>query len=144
MKYVLVGTDGSDGAGRAVDYAAHWAKESGARLLVVNVIGGSLPDKTFSRLTHAEQTWLKELHTSLSAETLEKAREQARRIGVNEIELESCTGDAAQAIIDIAQKKGVETIVVGKRGAGRIVGLLVGSVSQKIVSLAHRPVIVVP
>ena len=144
MKYVLVGTDGSEGAARAVDYAARWAKDSEARLLIVNVIAGSLPDKMFSRLTNAEQDWLKELHTSMSAQTLKDAREHARRIGASEIELESRTGDPAQTIIDIAENKDVDAIVVGKRGAGRVVGLLVGSVSQKIVSLAQRPVIVVP
>jgi len=98
----------------------------------------------FSRLTNAEQAWLKELHTSISAQTVKDAREHARRIGASAIELESRTGDPAQTIIDIAEKKDMDAIVVGKRGAGRVVGLLVGSVSQKIVSLAQRPVIVVP
>lgn len=145
MKCILVGTDGSDGADRAVDYAANWAKKSGASLLVVNVVSGdNLPDKLFSRFTYAQQTWLKELLASVSAETLKGARERARSIGVTMVELESRTGDVAQAIITIAQEKDVDAIVVGKRGAGPVAGLLLGSVSQKLVSLAHRPVTVVP
>ncbi len=60
------------------------------------------------------------------------------------VELESRIGDTAQTIVEIAQEKKVDTIVVGKRGAGRIGEFLFGSISQKIVSLAPLPVIVVP
>ena len=57
---------------------------------------------------------------------------------------ESRTGEAAPTIIDIARGKGADTIVVGRRGAGRVAGLLLGSVLQKLVSLSPLPVIVVP
>jgi nucleotide-binding universal stress UspA family protein len=66
------------------------------------------------------------------------------RLGCRSSLLESRIGDVAQTIVEIAQEKNAENIVVGKRGVGRIAGLLLGSVSQKIVSLAPRPVTVVP
>jgi nucleotide-binding universal stress UspA family protein len=144
MKRILVATDGSDGADRAVDYAAHFAKDSGADLLIVNVFGGGLSDNVFSRITYAQQSWLKELNASESAEMLTKARDRARSVGVTMIQLESRTGDVAKTIIEIAREKEADAIVVGKRGAGRIGGLLLGSVSQKLVSLAPQPVTVVP
>jgi nucleotide-binding universal stress UspA family protein len=145
MKPILVATDGSDGADRAVDYAAHLAKNYGADLIIVNVIGnGSIPGNVFSRITHAQQTWLKELFASESAELLTRARDRARSFGISMIQLESRTGDVAQTIIEIAQEKEADDIVVGKRGTGRIAGLLLGSVSQKLVSLARQPVTVVP
>ena len=43
MTRILVATDGSEGADRAIDYAARWAKNAGADLLIVNVMG-SLPE----------------------------------------------------------------------------------------------------
>lgn len=145
MKHILVATDGSDGGDRAVDYAAYLAKTYGADLLIVNVIGGyGLPDKVFMSFTQGQQAWLSELLTSLSAETLTKARDRARSAGVTMIRLESRTGDVAQTIIEIAQEKEADAIVVGKRGTGRIAGLLLGSVSQKLVSLAPLPVTTVP
>ena len=49
MKHILVATDGSEGAGRAIDYAARWAKNVGADLLIVNVIT-SLPEKPLRNL----------------------------------------------------------------------------------------------
>jgi nucleotide-binding universal stress UspA family protein len=145
MKHILVATDGSDGAERAVDYAAHQAKNEGDELLIVHVIGGyGLPDNVFRQFTQAEQAWLREQFEVVSRKILNAARERARGIGVTTILLESRTGDVAQTIVDIAQEKNVENIVVGKRGVGRIAGLLLGSISQKIVSLAPKPVTVVP
>ena len=47
-------------------------------------------------------------------------------------------------MIDIAKEKAADVIVVGKRGAGPVERLLLGSVSHKLVNLAPLPVIVVP
>ena len=143
MTRILVATDGSEGANRAIDYAARWAKNTGADLLIVNVIG-SLPEKLLRNFTHAQHAWIDELFASLAAETLTQARDRARSAGAGTIELESRSGETAPTIIDVAREKGADAIVVGRRGVGQVVGLLLGSVSQKLVSLAPLPVIVVP
>ncbi len=145
MNRILVATDGSEGADRAVDYAARRAKADGAELLIVNVISGyGLPDKIFMAFTHDQQIWLKEMLESQSAQTLTAARDRARKPGVGTILLESRTGEAAQTIIEIAQEMKADAIVVGKRGAGRVAGLLLGSVSQKLVVLSPLPLTVIP
>ena len=64
--------------------------------------------------------------------------------GAAAIQLESRKGKVAQAAIDVANEKETDLIVVGKRGAGPIAKLLLGSVSQKRVSLADQPVTIVP
>lgn len=145
MTRILVATDGSEGADRAVDYAAERAKAEGAELLIVNVIGGyGLPDKVTRAFSHAQHAWLEELLQSLSAQMLTGARDRAQKAGAGTILLESRSGDPAQTIIDIAQEKAADIIIVGKRGAGRVAKLLVGSVSQKLVGLAPCPVTVIP
>jgi len=145
MQHILVATDGSEGADRAIDYAAHQAKDTGADLLIVNVVGGyGLPDNMLKAFSRAPNAWLEEMLTSVSADTLTKARERARSIGVTMIQIESRAGDIAQTVIDIAREKRADSIVVGKRGTGRITGLLLGSVSQKLASLAPVPVTIVP
>jgi nucleotide-binding universal stress UspA family protein len=142
---LLVATDGSEAADRAVDYAASLAKREGADLLIANIIGGyGLPDGVFTRVIYTEQASVKEMLDSMSAETLTKARERARAAGADSIQLESRVGDVAEAVIDIAKEKAADVIVVGKRGAGPVERLLLGSVSRKLVSLAPVPVIVVP
>jgi nucleotide-binding universal stress UspA family protein len=93
MKRILVATDGSESADRAVDYAASLARREKADLLIANVIGG-LPDDVFARLIDAEQASLKEMLESMSAKTLTKARERARAAGAATIQLESRTGSA--------------------------------------------------
>lgn len=145
MKRILVATDGSTGADHAIDYAARWAKRIDAELLIANIIGGyGLPDRLLEAFTQAQQVWLREMLESLSAETLTKARDRARSDGVKTVLIESRSGDVAQSIIEIAEEKSVDAIIVGKRGTGRVAGLLLGSVSQKLVSISPLPVTVVP
>lgn len=142
---ILIATDGSSGADRAVDFAAQLAKTYSAELLIANIIGGyGLPDNVFGRFTPGQHAWLEELLASLSAEQLTKARDRARGLGVATVLIESRRGDVAPAILAIAQDKAADLVVVGKRGSGQLTGLLLGSVSQKLVSLASLPVVVVP
>lgn len=145
MERILVATDGSEGADRAVDFAARLAVKYQASLLIVCVAAGyGLPGTILRQFTNASGAWLEEALTSLSAETLKSARERAHALGAQNIVLESRTGNVAQAILDYADEKDIDAIVVGKRGSGRVAAALLGSVSQKLVNLADRIVIVVP
>ena len=145
MNRILVATDGSEDADRAIDYAARRAKDAGAELLIVNVVGGyGLPEKVLIAFTNDQSVLLKELLESQSAQTLTAARDRARKAGAGTILLKSRRGEVAQTIIEIAQEKKADAIVVGKRGAGRVEGALLGSVSQKLVVLSPLPLTVIP
>jgi nucleotide-binding universal stress UspA family protein len=145
MTCILVATDGSDGGDRAVDYAASEAKKVGCELVIVNIVEGhGLPGGLFERFTKPQSEWFRELLDSVSADILSKARERARKAGAGAIALESRNGEIAHTVVEIANEKGASAIVIGKRGMGQVEGLLLGSVSQKLVSLAPVPVTVVP
>lgn len=145
MKRILVATDGSPGADRAVDYAAQLAKDTGARLLAVNVTGSDgLPGEIFRRLTRRQQIWLDEMFDSVATDILKQAQDRARQSGVESVELEARRGDVAHTIMQIADDMAVDAIVIGKRGWSPVTSLLLGSVSQKLVSLASHVVVVVP
>ncbi|MGA7540044.1 MAG: universal stress protein [Steroidobacteraceae bacterium] len=145
MKGILVATDGSESAHRAVNYAAAQAKTLGVELVIANVIGGyGLPESVLEKLSRGQDVWLKELLKSQSASLLTEARSLALKAGLKLIRLESREGEVAATLIRLAGELEVDVIVVGKRGAGRAAGLLLGSVSQKLVSLAPFPVTVVP
>lgn len=60
-----------------------------------------------------------------------------------EIHTEILEGDPASAIIEVAKTRGSDIIVMGSRGLGRLAGLLLGSTSQKVVSHAPCPVLIV-
>jgi nucleotide-binding universal stress UspA family protein len=141
MAGVLVATDGSACADRAIDLAADLAKTTNRPLLIMTV--GTSTGEDVRKLAQAEGG-LAEALELISRQTLQSARERARTRGATAIEVRVAWGDPAQCIIEMAQHCGADIIVVGRRGRGRLSGLLLGSVSQKLVSLAPYPVIVVP
>ena len=143
MRQIMVATDGSSGADRAVDFAAELAKTTGCALSIVT-IGGNLSGEELRQLAHIAGDTIGDTLDSLSAQILAHARDRARQVGVSEIHTHPGWGDAATAIIDAAKREHADAIVIGRRGRGQLAGLLLGSVSQKLVSLAACPVIVVP
>lgn len=60
-----------------------------------------------------------------------------------EINKELIEGSPAEAIIEVATTRSSDVIVMGSRGRGRIAGALLGSNSQKVVSHAPCPVLIV-
>jgi nucleotide-binding universal stress UspA family protein len=145
MKFVLVGTDGSASAGRAVSLAAQIARTFDATLHIVNVLEGyGKADDELECQPAGAPPQSFETRSATASEILKSARERAAALGAPRIEIESRTGPVAATILEIARDENADTIVVGKRGHGRVAGLLLGSVSQKIVCEAFCPVVVVP
>lgn len=72
------------------------------------------------------------------AETLAKSR------GATKVRRVIMSGDPATSILDAAHNSQARVIVMGKRGLGRLAGLLIGSVSQKVSALADCTCITVP
>ena len=142
MRRIMVATDGSEGAIRAIDVAASIVKDLGGELRILTV-GGNLSGEGMRQLARAERD-LGAALDSISSQILIQAKERARRIGVEATKVEVAWGDEAEALIETARRDQVDAIVVGRRGRGQLAGLLLGSVSQKVASLAPCIVIVVP
>lgn len=142
MKHILLATDGSSGADRASDVAAELAKATGARLSIVTV-GDNISGKEADRLARAEGNVADALD-AISNAILRQAKERVQRAGVSDVVVQSGWGDPAEVLIEIAKRVRPDAIVIGRRGRGRLAGLLLGSVSQKVASLAPCVVIVVP
>ena len=143
VKAIIVGTDGSEGAERAVMVAADLAKAIDGRLLLVNVSQSGLSQeqlRTIDRLQIAEGDALE----GVSDRILAKADVLARARGAVKVETIRWAGDPAEALIKVAKDEHADALVVGRRGLGQLKGLLLGSVSQKLASLAPCVVIIVP
>lgn len=145
MKRILVATDGSEGAARALASASELALQGGGRLWIVNVINQfGFSRAELDQFRQAEGGSFSDLLESLSAQWLRDAGQEARRRGVQEVQLLSRSGDIAATIAAAADECSADVIVIGRRGRGLMSGLLLGSVSQKLASSASRPVLVVP
>lgn len=144
IQNVMVAVDGSDASSRAIDVAAELAKNAGGILVIVSA-ATPLSDDQLAKLRGLEGV-VPDTTDVLAQEAL---REAERRAGWSGLPRSSIKGifrwdDPAGMIMDCIVSEKVDAIVVGRRGRGRLSGLLLGSVSQKLATLSPCPVIIVP
>jgi len=141
MKCILAAVDGSEGSMRAVEFAAKLATKFATELILVAVAGPErLPDFA---LMDVQRDQVRSgagapegIAEGLAREALNKARKQALACGAGSVRAEIRFGDAADEVLGFQKQSGADLIVVGSRGRGRLTGLLLGSVSQKIANAA--------
>ena len=143
MKLIISATDGSESAERAVAVAAKLAKSVNAKLLIVYVDQHKFADKQI-HLIDQYRLALGDVLEEFGRRILARATSIAQDHGATDVETMSGDGEPAEVVMDIAAREHVDAIVVGRRGRGRLEGLLLGSVSQKLSSLAQCIVIIVP
>ena len=76
-------------------------------------------------------------------ELLESAAKQAAEAGVEHVETFARVGDAADAILDVAEEQGSDLIVVGNKGMTGATRFLLGSVPNKVSHHAPCSVLIV-
>jgi nucleotide-binding universal stress UspA family protein len=141
---IIVGTDGSDTATTAVRYAIDLAHQLGARLQIVS----AYEPVSRQRLRHesvevpSDVQWMVNPREDVLA-LLDQAAAEARAAGVTEVETFARQGDAADAIIDVAEEVRSDLIVVGNRGMTGAKRFLLGSVPNKVSHHAPCSVLIV-
>ena len=143
FRSIVVGTDGSDTAKKAVDEAIDLAKAVGAALCVVSayepVSKARLRDE--ARQTPADLQWMVNPREEVD-ETLSEAAELVRAAGV-EVETFAREGSPADAILDVAEERDADLIVVGNKGMTGARRFLLGSVPNKVSHHAPCPVLII-
>ncbi len=143
---ILVGVDGSESALKAVALAGALCKVHDGDLVLVHVVQLSAIADQVLKMSATEH--LKEnpkgIMEKLSQEVLDQARQHAVQAGAAEGRIKTLTtdGDQARQLIQAAKRHKADLIVLGTRGRGRMEGLLLGSVSQKIAALAPCPCLI--
>jgi nucleotide-binding universal stress UspA family protein len=135
---ILLAVDGSEHGLHAARTAGDLARAVKARELRVVVAFEPIPsylgEPNLSEAITARETEAKKI--------LQKA-EQAIGQVPGETSTEMIEGSIAEAILDVAGVQKSDVIVMGSRGLGRLTGALLGSNSQKVVSHAPCPVLIV-
>ena len=142
FKTSLAPTDGSDAALRAVETASDLALKYGAELLIIHAMedaGSSRVPEGAEWLAKIEHIRITESSTlmAIAEEIVQQAVIRARELGVAEPNDDIRSGHAADVIGDVAKENGVDLIVMGRRGLGRVSDLLLGSVSHRVTQLSN-------
>ena len=140
---IVVGTDGSDTADEAVRQAIELAAATGARLEIVSAYEPVPSPRLRAEAQQAppDVQWLVNPREDVDA-TLEAAAEQARAAGL-EVATHARHGGAADAILDVAEERGAELIVVGNKGMAGAKRFLLGSVPNKVSHHAPCSVLII-
>ena len=141
---ILVGTDGSDTATSAVRHAIELARAPGARLHVVSAYEPVSDQRLRSERVEVPKDlqWMVNPREDVLA-LLEAAEREAEPAGVIDVETFARQGDAADAILDVAEEQRSDLIVVGNRGMTGAKRFLLGSVPNKVSHHAPCSVLIV-
>lgn len=138
FKKIMWATDGSDNADAALELAKTLAAESAGTLTIAHVVQKIATSGDSALAWHADEEIvadkLKKIEAELTANGVETTLKFVTHVGPG----------AAQVIADTAQDEGVDVIVMGTRGHSAVAGLLLGSVTERLLHFAPCPVFVVP
>ena len=137
FKTIVLALDGSDGSRKAIPFATELAQNDKAAILIAHVEERNLGRGGGGPL-HVDEEEIK-------AEIRRQADElSAQGIDTSIQMVDVMLGGPAHAIEEIANNAGADLIVLGTRGHSPVAGLLLGSVTQRLLHIARRPVLAVP
>jgi nucleotide-binding universal stress UspA family protein len=139
MKRILVAIDGSDPSLKAARMAADIALRFGAQLTLIHVVPKLLLPPDVYGLTLAE---VEKEHRTYAEKLLQKAVAFLAEPGVDTTST-ILYGSPAESIASEAAAPDVGMVVVGSRGHGAVARMFLGSVSDRIVHISPKPVLVV-
>jgi len=141
---ILVPFDGSQGAEAALAKAAELARLCGAALTLLTVYRNhSLLEASMHMVRPDQPEDLDDIMRNHAREVAERGKVLAAEGGIQNPRAFVKAGPVARTITGFARDHGHDLIVIGSRGLGSLEGVLLGSVSHKVTSLAETPVLVV-
>ena len=138
-----MGTDGSETAGKAVEEAIELAKAVGASIELVSAYE-PIPHQRLreeARSAPADLQWMVNPREDVDA-TLREASERIEAAGVP-VRTYAREGDPADAVLDVAEERGADLIVVGNKGMTGAKRFLLGSVPNKVSHHAPCSVLII-
>lgn len=132
---ILVGVDGSLDSCIAAAWAVDVGRQMKASVKAVTA---------WSDVPPPYDGFLDDGVAELTEHTATVAAQSLLAFGLNDIEVGAAQGPTARVLINAADESDASMLVVGTRGLGPLSGLLLGSISRKLLYSSHLPVVVVP
>jgi nucleotide-binding universal stress UspA family protein len=144
-KSILIATDGSATAARALEHGLGLARSLDAAVLIVAVsekwTGFEIAAERRARIEDPISTYEREIG-ELAREILSSAAAVARSHGIEPRVMHVADRDAADGVLEAAQQEGCDLIVVGSHGRRGLTAMMLGSVATEIVTRSKTPVLV--
>ncbi len=135
---ILVAVDGSEHGQRAVKVAAELARAVHAKNLRLVAVYDAVP----SYLGEPNLSQAIAARSAAAEKILDMAEKLVGTVPAR-VHREVLEGQVAEAILEVADTRKSDMIVMGSRGLGRLEGALLGSNTQKVVNHAACPVLIV-
>ncbi len=131
LKKILVPTDGSNHAKKAIEFASDIALKYESTVYLIHVV---FPLTSIAEGYVDQQ--IEDHQQKIAKEFIEGAEKEIKAKGVESYQSTILKGNPAREIIEFARENNVDMIIMGSRGAGEIEMLMLGSVSQRVCHLA--------
>lgn len=136
---ILVATDASPGANRAINFAADIAGKYDATLHLLYAVREMQLPAELKKMAEVEKITgaRTDVLDFVGRKILGDAEVRAAKKGATKVKSTLEHGDPATVILRYAKRRKVDLIVLGTRGLGQVKGMLMGSVSRKVTNLAE-------
>ena len=141
MTKLMIPVDGSECSTKAVRYVANSLSQykDPVELHVLNVQHPIVSGNVRHFISHEE---LDRYYRENADSALKPAIDVLQKAGVHFV-THTALGDPAETIVQLAREKGCNQIVMHPRGLGNVSGMLLGSVTSKVIHLSHMPVLLI-
>jgi len=148
---ILVAVDGSEPSNRALDYAVEIAGKWNSELTILSVVPrvmlplfpdegfGSAPIAAYRNMGRYEEK-MRSIYQNVLDDAVKEVRAKNPELKIVEMIQD---GRPSSAIVNAAEKNGVDLIVMGSRGIGGITGWILGSTSRRVVESCTKPILIV-
>ena len=145
IESILVATDASPAANRALALAIDMSTKYDATLHIIYVIRDMQLPAKLRKMAEVENIAdaRGDVLMFVANQVLDDASSRASKRGVKVIKTHVGSGDPSSAIIAYARRRKIGLVVLGTRGLSSTQGMLLGSVSRKVLNLSKLNCLVV-
>lgn len=145
FKHILCPTDLKDRADLAVKKAVQIAHQFGSKITLLN-IHEEFMDKVEREMLRVSVNKIKEKYRQIAVDSKEEMKAVIHKLHADDIQVEYMLhkGKPEKTIVEVADKLGIDLIVICTDGKDNITDFVAGTITEHVINTAHCPVLVIP